>query len=120
METSGPPVVRIREQVEEGEGGGSIGRIFTCLTHMHHTLCTTVIRVNVYVPLIFVICIASLLNGLRLQSMIDPLRRDASPLNVEVILLRRLFSSGLTLLTSTCTPGLGLIRVKFSGNGCIL
>ena len=40
METSGPPVVRTREQVaEEGEGGGSRTIIFGCLTHMHHTLC---------------------------------------------------------------------------------
>ena len=36
METSGPPVVLTREQVaEEGEGGGSIDRIFTCLIYVH-------------------------------------------------------------------------------------
>ena len=115
METSGPPVVWTREQVaEEGEGGGSRTIIFTCLTHVN--------RANVYLPLIFVICIASLLNGVRLQSMIDPLRRDASPLNVEVILyIIGLFSSGVTLLTCTCTPDvrrLGEIS-RFSGKGCI-
>ena len=76
--------MRTREQVaEEGEGGGSIGRIFTCLTHMHHTH-THYVLINVYLPLIFVIYIGSLLNGKRLQVIFDPLRRDASPLNVEV------------------------------------
>ena len=44
METSGSSVVRTREQVaEEGEGGGSIDRIFTCLTHIatHYVLLYT-------------------------------------------------------------------------------
>ena len=77
METSGPPVVRTREHVaEEGEGGGSISMKFnlaTYLTHIHTS----------YIPLISVIYIGSLLNGRRLQFIFDPLRMDASPLNVE-------------------------------------
>ena len=82
METSGPPVVWTREQVaEEGEGGGSIGRIFTCLTYMHHTHSYTLC-----LPLIFVIYISLLVNGRRLQSIFDPLRINALPLNVEDIL----------------------------------
>ena len=83
MET---PVVWTREQVaEEGEGGRSIGQIFTCLTHIAtHYIC--IIIIILYLPLISVIYTSLLLNGRRLQSMIDPLRRDASPLNVEVIL----------------------------------
>ena len=67
-----------------------------------------------------VIIIALLSNGKRLQFILDPLRRDASPLNVEVT--SSLFSSGLTLLTSTCTPNvrrLGLIGVRVSGKGSV-
>ena len=82
MKTSGPLAVLMREQVaEEGEGGGSIDKLYD--TYIHTYYLNRAHHAHVCLPLISLIYIALLVNGRRLQSIFDPFRRDASPLNVE-------------------------------------
>ena len=72
------------------------------------------------IPLISVICIGSLLNGRRLQSISDPLRRDTSPLNVDFTsYVYGMSGSRSTLIIYICKPDVTSLGVRSSGKICL-